>query len=123
MALSFPFGFLFLEPGGIPSEVLLHFVAACAFGEEARTIALRSEIERLKHGIGSDRLMGNVALALEDTEVLAVHDYEATPSTGEDIMAFSREAISLVSLAHRLTETEIGEKLTKDVHIQFTFSL
>lgn len=75
------------------------------------------EIERLQQGIVDVCLGCDIALPPKDAEVLAVHDNEATPSTGEDVVAPASEAISLVGLTHRLAETEIGKELLKDVHL------
>lgn len=105
-----------LDPGGIPREVLHGLMTAVSLGEPPRPIGAWSEIEGFKKCIACERLRADIALALQQTEVGAVHDHKGAVSTREDVEASAVEAISLVSLAHRLTETEVGKELSENVH-------
>lgn len=91
-------------------------MTAVCLREPPRTIGAWSEIEGFKKGIACECFRADIALALQQPEVGAVHDHKGAVSTREDVEASAVEAISLVSLTHRLTETEIGEELSENVH-------
>lgn len=105
-----------LQQIGIPREVLHYFVAAVSLGDRAGAVGKGSEIERFIYGIARERLQADVTLTLEDTEVGAVHNDKRAVSTREDVETPTVEAIRLVSLADRLTETEVGKELLENVH-------
>lgn len=105
-----------LQPGCIPREVLHDLAAAVNLRERAGAVGKRSEIERFIYGIARESLRVYVALAFQNTEVGAVHNDKGAVSTREDVEASAAETIRLISLSNRLTKTEVGKELLKDVH-------
>lgn len=105
-----------LQPRLIPREVLHDLVSAVSLGEPPGAVGKWSEIERFVYGIARERLRIDVALALEHAEVGAVHNDKRAVSTREDVETPAVEAIRLISLAHRLTETEVGKELLENIH-------
>lgn len=105
-----------LQPIGIPREILPNLAAAVSLGEPPGAVGARSEIERFKEGIARERLLTDVALALQHTEVRAVHNHKRVAGTREDVEPTAVEGISLICLAYRRTETEVGKELLENVH-------
>ena len=79
------------------------------------------EIEGLSHGIVDHGFLRNITFSPEDTEIVAVHDYQGTVGAGQDIVASAGASPCLIRFADSLTETEVGEELSKDVHTKFYF--
>lgn len=107
----------------IPREVLTDLVAAVGLGYCPGTVSKGSEIKRFFYSIACERLRIDVTLALEDAKVGSVHDHETAASTREDVETPTVEAISLISLAHRLMETEEGKELLENVHNVIDYSV
>ena len=81
------------------------------------------EIEGLCHGIVDHGVLRDITFSPEDTEIVAVHDYQGTVGAGQDIVASAGASPCLIRFADSLSETEVSEELSKDVHTNNFMSL
>lgn len=66
---------------------------------------MRREIEGFRHGIVDQGVLRNITLSPEDTEIVAVHDYQGTVGAGQDIVASAGASPCLIRFADSLSET------------------